>query len=77
MNALVRKDWTPPGDLKEWPLGKIALSSDEVQRYLGVQPERLRQWVARGRVARIGTDYDMGSILAYLWQRQQAGEFDS
>lgn len=75
LTVLPRGDFAPP-EGKTWTELQIDLESDDAQRYLGVRPERLRQWVARGRVKRgsAPNTYDMGSVLAYLHERQLAGE---
>lgn len=55
---------------KRYPLGAIHMTSAEVWQTLGVRPDRLRQWVARGNVIKVGRDLvDMGSVMAYMHER--------
>lgn len=54
-----------------YPLGAIHMSSEEVWLALGVRPDRLRQWVARGHVVKVDRDtFDMASVMNYLASRE-------
>lgn len=69
-----RGDFNPPSGYDEWPEGEIALTAEQVRRYLDVSPELLRQWVARGHIARLRGVYDMGSVMNHARRLQQRGE---